>query len=72
MARSYYGSINKKSFIYFDARDIDGDLYRYEDLNMKQYNENYFGVQYRKKIINQIEKYWDKPIQGIYQVEGRY
>lgn len=71
LARGYYGSINKKSFIYFDGREIDESLYRYEVLNIKHYNEKYFGVQYRKKIVDEIVKYWDEPIQGLYQVEGK-
>lgn len=70
LTRNKYAAINRHSFIYFDGSDIDGNLYRYEEYN-KKYNECYFGVQYRKKIVDEIKKYWDKPIQGIYQVEGK-
>ena len=68
IASNQQGFYNKNCMIYFDARKIGFSV----DVinNRKDYNERFFGVQYRKKIIKEIRKYWDKQIQGIYQVEG--
>lgn len=71
LTRNKYADINKNSFFYFDGRECNENLYRYEELDVKQYNYKYFGVQYRKNIADEIRKYWDEPIQGIYQVEGK-
>ncbi len=68
---SYTGFINKNSSIYFDGRPLEDNIYRGKDLTMHKYNDQYFGVQYRKKIVREIKKYWNKPIQGIYQIEGK-
>lgn len=70
LARNRYAAINKHCFIYFDGRDID-NLFRMVFYNFKDYNNKYFGVQYRKKVADEIRKYWDEPIQGIYQIEGK-
>lgn len=60
------GSINKYSFICFDGTEQS----RAHELDVKHYNEKYFAVQYRKKISNEIRKYWDEPIQGLSKIEG--
>lgn len=60
------GSISKYSFISFNCRENNHT----QDLDVKHYNEKYFGVQYRKRIADEIKKYWDEPIQGINIVEG--
>lgn len=33
---------------------------------IKQKNPTFIGVQYRKNIIKKTQKYWDRPISGIY------
>lgn len=59
------GSLNKYSFICFEGRENNHT----QELDVKQYNDTHFAVQYRKKITDEIKKYWDKPIQGINIVE---
>lgn len=61
------GIMNKSSMICF----IKGKEYPLRYRNAKQFNENFLGVQFREKIILEIRKYWDKPIQGIYHITGR-
>lgn len=71
LASNKDGWINKHSMICFDGRNIDESLYRPAIKSYQEYNKQYFGVQYRPKIMKEIKKYWDKPIQGIYQIEGK-
>lgn len=71
LASNKDGCINKHSMLCFDGRNIDESLYRPAIKSYQEYNKLYFGVQYRPKIMKEIKKYWDKPIQGIYQIEGK-
>lgn len=59
------GHFTKNCYIYFDSR-ID-TLYALPK-QLKDYNEVYFGVQYREKIIQVIKKYWDGPINNIHKL----
>ena len=71
IASDQYGRTNKNYMIYFDGRGLN--FPREISNNIKDYNSMFFGVQYRKKIIKEIKKYWSNPIQGIYQVsKGAY
>jgi hypothetical protein len=62
-----YGRLNKSSMVCF----IVGPEHPLRLQGVKQFDERFFGVQYRDKIIQEIRKYWDGPIQGIYQVNGK-
>lgn len=52
-------SKSKYSYICFNSSENS----QTQELDIKQYNEKYFAVQYRKEIVDEIIKYWDKPIQ---------
>ena len=62
--------IKRGSFVYFSTRDLG---YNTNSLGYDQnlFDDNYFAIEYEKSIVKQIEKYWDKPIQGIFQVESK-
>ncbi len=62
-----YGRLNKSSMICF----IGSDKYPLRLRDVRQFNETFIGVQFREKIIHEIRKYWDQPIQGIYQIVGK-
>lgn len=66
IAANKQGFYNKNCMIYFDGRG--GDSFS-EILEINNYYDHFFGVQYRKIIISEIEKYWHKPIQGLYQIK---
>lgn len=68
---SYTGFINKNSSVYFDSRPLIDNVYRGREPNYYQYSNEFFGVQYRKKVLKEVKKYWNGPIQGIYQIEGK-
>jgi len=53
------GRFTNNCYIYFDARN---DALYAIPKEFKDYNDLYFGVQYRKQIISEIKKYWDKSI----------
>ncbi len=61
------GGINRNCMICF----YNGEYIRHEIRDIKDYTKDYFGVQYRQEIIKEIQKYWDKRIWGLYQVEGK-
>lgn len=61
----------KNSMIYFESKNNDDDFAYYSASNYTKYNDNFFAIQYREDIIKEIEKYWDKPIQRMYHVEGK-
>lgn len=63
-----YGRMNKSSFICFNSGAIEIER---EISGVKDFNNTFFGVQYRDIIVEQIRKYTDMPIQGIYQVLGK-
>lgn len=56
------GSAYRK-LIYINGGDINL-LFRIKKI--KDFNEVYFGAELRPKLIHEIQKHWDKPIQGIY------
>ena len=58
------------SFVYFSTRDL-GNNTNSLGYDQNLFDDNYFAIEYEKSIVKQIEKYWDKPIQGIFQVEGK-
>lgn len=68
---SYHGFINKNSSVYFDCRPLIDNMYRGREPNFYKYSNEFFGVQYRKKVLKEVKKYWNGPIQGIYHVEGK-
>lgn len=57
--------------IYFESKTNDDNYAYYNTSNYKKYNDHIFAVQYREEIIKEIKKYWDKPIQSFYHVEGK-
>lgn len=38
-------------------------------MKARSYDENFFAVQYRKEIVEEIMKYWDKLILSISAIE---
>ena len=65
LVSNIYARITSNSMVCFDGRGSSG--FEFEMNGIKKYNQLYFGVQYREKVINEIKKYWDKPIIGTYQ-----
>ncbi|MGI6160650.1 MAG: hypothetical protein ACOYJD_01335 [Christensenellales bacterium] len=55
-----YAKITKSCMICF----IGGESYPLLFRNIKQFDEHFFGVQYREQIIHEIQKYWNDTIHG--------
>lgn len=51
--------------IYFNA----GDLQR-KYIKVKYFHSLFFGALFSKRLVCEIEKYWDKSIQEIYHIIG--
>lgn len=70
-----YGIINKFSMLTFESGfylkyDVHGEN-EYDCNKVRTFDENFFAVQYRRKIVQEVEKYWNEPIKRLYQVEGK-
>lgn len=69
---SYKPSSNiKKSMIYFESKNNDDSFSYYSASNYTKYNNKVFAVQYREEIMKEVNKYWEEPVQSIYQVESK-
>lgn len=59
----------KSSIIFFESITSDNDFTYYDTYNYKNYDSRFFGALYQEKIIQEVKKYWDKPIESIYRIE---
>lgn len=57
----------KASIIAFSRTPIIGAFSEKFQEQFKSNNPTFIGVQYRKGIVKEIQKHWDKPIRGLYQ-----
>lgn len=58
----------KASIIAFSRTPMIGAFSDDFQNQFKSNNPTFIGVQYRKGIVKEIQKHWDKPIRGLYQV----
>lgn len=61
------GSIYRR-VIYFNGGEFEQ---QFSVKRFRDFHATYFGAVLRLRMIEEIQKYWDKPIEGIYQVIGR-
>ena len=61
----------KNSKICFESITANSDFSYYDASDYGKYDNDFFAVTYKKKIIKEIKKYWDKPIENLYQVDDK-
>lgn len=66
VVRNNRSASRKTHMIGFSRTSINGAFLEDFHKGIKQNNPTFIGVQYRKSIIKKIQKYWDRPIGGIY------